>query len=220
MLYYLLRGMFYTIYRVFFALHIERYGQVPEKGPAIIISNHASTWDPPMAACAIRRPTHFMAKEELFRMPVLSFILPRIRVFPVRRGTADRRAIRTAMEILQRGDLLALFPEGTRSKDGVLAGAEPGAAMFALKSQAPVIPVALVNTHKMMKKGSFFAPVTIRVGPPVDLAPWYGQKATGPVLEQVGAQMMQALADLLPGDQKPRKHGGKQEGDAVGSHSG
>ena len=92
--------------------------------------------------------------------------------------------------------------------------------MFALRSQAPVIPVALINTHKMLKKGSYLPQITVRVGEPVDLSPWYGQKATGPVLEQVGAKMMQALAELLPEEQKPQKTVVKQEGDADGSHSG
>jgi 1-acyl-sn-glycerol-3-phosphate acyltransferase len=161
-----------------------------------------------------------MAKEELFHMPVFSFVLPRIRVFPVKRGVADRQAIRTSLEILQRGDILALFPEGTRSKDGTLAPAEPGAAMFALRSQAPVIPVALINNHRILKKGTFFAPLTVRVGKPVDLSAWYGQKASGPVLEQVGNQMMQAVADLLPPEQKPRKPFVGQDGDVLGSDPG
>ena len=203
MLYYVIRGLFYLIYSIFFRLRIEWIGKVPEKGPAILISNHCSAWDPPLTVIATARPVYFMAKEELFRMPVFSFVLPRIHVFPVRRGVADRQAIRTSLEILRRGELLGLFPEGTRSKDGVLSGAEPGAAMFALRSQAPVIPVALINTHRMLKKGSFLAPLTVRVGEPVDLSEWYDQKATGAVLEQAGAKMMQALADLLPAEQTP-----------------
>ena len=203
MLYYLIRGFFCLTYRLLFRLRVEKIGDVPAEGPAIIIANHASTWDPPLAACGFKRPAHFMAKAELFKMPVLGFVLPRIKVFPVRRGTADRRAIKTALDVLQRGEVLALFPEGTRSKDGILKEAEPGAAMFALRSQAPVIPVALINTHRMLKKGSRFAPLTVRVGPPVDLSEFYGKKASSDVLTQAGEKMMQALADLLPPEQKP-----------------
>jgi 1-acyl-sn-glycerol-3-phosphate acyltransferase len=220
LLYYGIRGLFYLIYSVFFRLRIEWIGKVPDTGPAILISNHCSAWDPPLTVIATPRPVYFMAKEELFHMPVFSFVLPRIRVFPVRRGVADRQAIRTSLEILRRGELLGMFPEGTRSKDGVLSPAEPGAAMFALRSQAPVIPVALINTHRILKKGSFLAPLTVRVGEPVDLSQWYDQKATGPVLEQAGAKMMQALADLLPAEQKPRNPDNRQEGDAVGSDPG
>ncbi len=205
-------ALFRFVFTVFFGMKVEKVGRIPDTGPVIVIANHASTWDPPLAACASERPMHFMAKEELFHMPVFSFVLPRIRVFPVKRGTADRKAIKTALEVLYRGDILALFPEGTRSKDGVLADAEPGAAMFALRTKTPVVPVALVNSHRILKKGDRFPRLTVRVGHPVDLSEFYDAKITGDVLTKAGIKMMHALADLLPPEQKPKaEHAGRKD---------
>ncbi len=196
-MYTLVRTAFFVLYRVFFRLRIEYIGEEPKTGPALLIANHASLLDPPLTVCPFKRPVYFMAKEELFRIPVLGSILSRLRVFPVRRGQADRKAIRRALEILKEGHLLAMFPEGTRSKDGRLKKAEPGAAMFALRSKAPVIPVALINTDKILKKGSFFAPLEVRVGKPVPLDEFYDQKISSAVLDEAGEKMMAALSELL-----------------------
>ncbi len=197
MWYVVIKGLFCLFYRIFFRLRVVHYGQEPVEGPGIIISNHISVWDPPLSACGFRRPVHYMAKAELFKYPVLSFVLPRINVFPVRRGTGDRRAVKRSLEILEEGKLLAMFPEGTRSKDGVLQKAEPGAAMFALKTKAPVIPVALINANRIMKPGSFFARLEVRVGEPVDMSEYYDMKASSEVLDKAGEKMMKAIADLL-----------------------
>lgn len=109
-------------------------------GPLLIASNHQTNWDPFIIHAAIRSRMAFMAKEELFKIPILGWIMYHEKAIPVRRGAADRQAIRDALEALKSGRILGIFPEGTRSKDGVLKKFQPGMAMLATKSNSPVLP--------------------------------------------------------------------------------
>jgi 1-acyl-sn-glycerol-3-phosphate acyltransferase len=198
MLYWFVRKLFELFYRFGCRLQIEGRENLVAEGPAIIIANHVSFWDPPLvSAIASRRQMHFMAKEELFRNPLFGWILRRINVFPVKRGAPDRKAIKHALDVLARGELLAMFPEGTRSKTGILQKPEPGAAMFALKTGAPVIPVALFNSGKILRAGGPFPRLTVLVGKPFRLEHPAEQKLTGERLETAGAAMMAAIAQLL-----------------------
>lgn len=110
-------------------------------GPLLIASNHQTNWDPFIIHAAIRSRMAFMAKEELFEIPILGWIMHHEKAIPVRRGAADRQAIRAALDALKAGRILGIFPEGTRSKDGILKKFQPGMAMLATKSESPVLPV-------------------------------------------------------------------------------
>jgi len=146
---------------------------------------------------------HFMAKAELFAIPVFSAVLRQLNVFPVKRGEPDRKAIKHSLNILKNGEILAMFPEGTRSKTGNLQKPEPGAALLALKSQSPILPVAVINTDKIFRKGNFFPKLLVRIGKPFTLDDYYGQKATGEVMGKAGGKIMGAIATLLRNDGNP-----------------
>lgn len=153
---------------------VEGVEHIPKKGGAILAANHASYLDPPLLGAAAPRPVHFMAKKELFGLPILKTILPAINAYPVARGKPDRAAIRAAYEILSQGGLFALFPEGTRSRTGELLPAKRGAALIALRAGAPVIPVGIVGADRIMPPGSRlprFPRLTVRFGRPLDLEP-------------------------------------------------
>jgi 1-acyl-sn-glycerol-3-phosphate acyltransferase len=203
-LYWFIRKIFMIFYYHVCRLQIEGREHLPTEGPVIVVSNHISFWDPPLvAAISPRRKLSFMAKAELFSAPVLGAILPRINVFPVKRGEPDRKAIRHSMRILASGDILAMFPEGTRSKTGRLQKPEPGVALLALKSQAPILPVAVINSDKILRQGSFFPRLTVRVGRPFRLDGYYDQKATREVMEKAGVKIMSAIAALLQDNSDP-----------------
>ena len=134
MIYTLVKNLFKILFTIFLRLKVEGTENIPKDGPLVIASNHLSLLDPPVLGTAATRKVHFMAKEELF-VPVLGTIYKILGAFPVRRGGADRAAIKHGIDILESGQVLAIFPEGTRSKTGELGKAQPGALMMASKAK-------------------------------------------------------------------------------------
>ncbi|HEX6676114.1 MAG TPA: lysophospholipid acyltransferase family protein [Actinomycetes bacterium] len=156
--------------RAWFRLRVEGAEHVPAGGPAILAANHRSNVDPVLLGAALRRPVSYMAKEELFVWP-LGTALRLIGQFPVRRGGADREALRQTEEVLARGGVLGLFPEGTRGA-GRFATVHAGLAYIVLRQQCPVLPVAMLGTERVRRRWGwlpFAAPVRVVVGPPLDL---------------------------------------------------
>lgn len=155
------------------ALHVAFRGKiygaekVPMTGPLLVVSNHASDFDPPLLSNCVRRPVAYMSKEELFEIPIFSTLIRWYGAYPVKRGRADRAAIRAAEASSKDGWALGIFLEGTRTPDGLIHKPKLGAAMIAKKLQAPILPVSLWGTEKILAKGSILpklAPITIRIG--------------------------------------------------------
>ncbi|MGE5580324.1 MAG: lysophospholipid acyltransferase family protein [Bacillota bacterium] len=162
--YWAIRGILGFISKLLFRVKIEQAGNVPAQGPVIVCANHISWWDPILVANAMRRPIHFMAKVELFRNPVFGYVMRRINAFPVDRGKPDLSAIRDSIAILQSGKVLGIFPEGTRHKaKEVLGEMHPGAALVALRTGSPVVPIAIRGRY------AFRGTVTVLFGEPMVL---------------------------------------------------
>lgn len=191
--------------RLAFRMRVEGRGHEPRSGRVIVAGNHVSAIDPPLVGSVLRRRAAYMAKEELFSVPILGPWLRSVGVFPVKRGQPDRRAIRRSLQVLERGGVLVMFPEGTRSEDGRLRDPEPGAAMIALRTGAPVLPVAVVGSHRILPKSARwprFAQVVVRIGPPLQV-PRIEGRLEHAVLEEWGRRIMDAIGALLPEDQQP-----------------
>ena len=118
MLYGLLRIIFTFVYSVIFPTTVKGKENIPKEGAVILAANHLSNWDPPLVGTFIPRHLAYMAKEELFKVPILKNILENVHTFPVKRGASDRAAIKTALQMLEAKECICMFPEGTRSKDG------------------------------------------------------------------------------------------------------
>jgi 1-acyl-sn-glycerol-3-phosphate acyltransferase len=140
-----MRGVFRSSSRI----HLHGVERVPRHGPLIVVSNHAQWVDPVMLGAFFPRPVIFMAKHELWRRGWVAWIVERFGAFPVRRGEADREAIRQALGILEADGALGIFPEGTRSRDGILREPHPGVGLLALRSDAPLLPVGVAGTVPM-----------------------------------------------------------------------
>ncbi|QGP93709.1 Bifunctional protein Aas [Neomoorella glycerini] len=143
----------YLFLRFFCRWEVQGRENFPLEGPVIVIANHISYLDPVAVGVAAPRTVRFMAKEELFHIPVVNWIIKGLHAFPVRRGRSDRAALKAALEVLQDGQVLGMFPEGTRSKDGRLLPFQHGAALLALKTGAPLLPVAVKNTNRVFRGG-------------------------------------------------------------------
>lgn len=144
---------------------------VPPIGPLLVVSNHASDFDPPILACCVRRPVAYMAKEELFRVPVLKQAIKLYGAYPVKRGSADRSAIRSALTLLEEGWAVGVFLQGTRTPDARISDPKLGAALIAAKAKVPLLPVSLWGTEAIFEKGSLVprpVPVTVRIGQVID----------------------------------------------------
>ena len=163
--------MFYTFVKNVVKLYMKiRYkinvvseDNIPKEGPVIIASMHKSELDPPLVAVTIRRELAFFAKEELFKIPILGFVISKLNAFPVSRGKSDRAALKKSVEVLEEGNMLLIFPEGTRSKTDELGDFQEGASFIAMKSKAQIVPTAITGKYNR-KEG-----VTITYGKPIDV---------------------------------------------------
>lgn len=189
--YRLFRYLFRFIFSLVFRWQVIGREHIPKEGPVILCSNHISLWDPPLLGSGIERQVHFMAKEELFRIPVLSFLITKFGAFPVKRGAGDRAAIRTTLKLLEDGKIFGIFPEGTRSKTGELGEGMPGVAMFALKSEATVIPVAIIGPYR------WFRPIKIVYGKPIDFTQLRASKTGSDTLKEASDLIMRHIKELL-----------------------
>ena len=166
--YWVVRAILQPILMVYFRL--DRIGRehVPAEGPALIAPNHRSFLDPFVIGCCIRRPIYFMAKRELFKNRFVGWILNCLGAFPVKRGESDEEAMATARMLLERGEAVLIFPEGTRIRRGSLGRPKRGVGRLALETGAPVVPVAVTGSE-YVRRGIRIRPkkVRIRMGSPL-----------------------------------------------------
>ncbi len=205
MLFRLCRFLMLVLFKFYGRVRAVHAENIPETGGVILAPNHVSFADPPCVACVIKRQVNFMAKEELFKPPVFGSILRRIGTFPVRRGTADRRALKQAVDVLGQGRVVCIFPEGKRSEDGALQQPELGIGLVALKSGAPVVPVAVIGSREVLAphaKFLHFHPIKVVYGSPITFPDLYDTQNTRAALEEVGRRVMSAIGELLEAEKQ------------------
>lgn len=180
---YLARFLLHTL----FGYRVEGWENVPKEGPVILAANHLSILDPIAVGAGVRRPVSFLARADVFRLPFLSWLLPRLYAIPVERGQSDLSAIKRAIRALERGMAFGIFPEGTRSRTGRLQPFKTGVAAIALRTGSPVVPVAVVGTDQAWPVGKklFRLRRNIRV--------IYGQPIFVPRAERISHQELENL---------------------------
>ncbi len=177
--------------RLFYRLRIEGRENLPPGGAVILYANHGSWLDIPLMGAASHRIVRFMAKAELFKIPVVGPVVSFLGSFPVHRGEPDRQAVKQALAILKEGSVLGIFPEGTRSKTGVMGRAEPGTAYLLWKSGATAVPIGISSRYHL------FGKVVVRVGRPLNTAGILPARPAAEDLQRVADHMMAAAAALL-----------------------
>lgn len=186
MFYKFIKWLFIIFFKFFYSVQVYGMENLPSRGPYIICSNHTSWFDPPLVGCLLsRNRVCFMAKDELFKIFIFGYIIKKLYAFPVKRNTADRGAIRNALQVLNEGDVLALFPEGTRVKTKELGSPHHGAALIALKSKKPVVPVFIKWPTRI------FGPVKVGIGSLIYFEE--GGKIKSDVLGKVSSRIMEEI---------------------------
>ena len=212
-----------TAYRCLTRVDIASLEGLPASGPLIIASNHLSNADPPLIASwltpALGRSVHWMAKQEALDWPVAGAFLKANGCFGIRRGAADTEAFRLAKRVLDDGRILGTFPEGTRSPTGRLQKGKEGVTLLAIRSGAPVLPVAVWGTERLWPRGSKVprpgGRVHLRVGAPFVLERLTvdGRRED---LETVTGRLMARIAELLPPAYRGAYAGDVAEGEVAG----
>jgi 1-acyl-sn-glycerol-3-phosphate acyltransferase len=207
LIYAFLRWLMWAMTRTYLVglFHVVGAENIPRTGPLIVCPNHSATLDPPMVPAFVTRgDTWSMAKSEYFRRGLVAFIFSSYHAFPVVRHTADRAALKRSFDLLKDGEVLIMYPEGTRIESGVLAKPEPGAGFIAQKAACPVVPVGLTGTRACLPKGARWprrTRVTVTFGRPFTVAT-RRPDGTRVSHEEASEAIMTAIAELLPPDQR------------------
>jgi 1-acyl-sn-glycerol-3-phosphate acyltransferase len=197
-LYRILKPPAVALMRLVFRLEVHGREHVPESGPVVLVCNHVSVLDPPLVGGASPRELYFMAKEELFRVPLFGRLISALNARPVRRDGSDGRALKTALRLLGEGRALLLFPEGTRGVEGRLGEGKPGAGMLAVMSGAAVVPVHISGSGRALPPGRAVprpAKVRVRFGPPLHFKRGRGEERKEGYRE-AAREIMRAIAQL------------------------
>lgn len=204
----IIRAPLLLLVKILVRLRIEGMENIPKDEAVLVVANHLHNADPVLIEIAFPRAVHFMAKEELYRFKPLAWLITKFGNFPVARGKSDRKAVRAAINRLNHGVAVGLFPEGTRSKTLRLAQGRTGAGFIAIQGKSLILPLGITGTERLPFNGKRPAHqmpdpghkgVRIRIGKPFSLP------ATGPTGKRLSAEeateiMMWAIAELLPED--------------------
>lgn len=182
--------------RPFIKMDIINKENIPQDTNYIIVANHLSNFDPLLLAMKWEERLFFMAKEELFNVFFIGWVLKKVEMIAVRRGESDRKAVKESLKYLKDGKILALFPEGTRNRSQeILLPFHGGAAFFAKSANLQVLPVAIKGTKQI--KPAFFNKVTFTVGQPLKVTDYYEGKISSKELEDFTGLLRDKMIDLL-----------------------
>lgn len=196
---------FRVLFRFYFRWRVINPERVPALGPVILASNHASFIDPPLVGAGLNRPINYLARESLFKVPILAAILRSWDVVPVDRDGGTGRGLKAILDRLHRGGAIILFPEGTRTRDGRLQPARSGIGLAVIKSDAPVVPVRVFGTFEAYGRHTRCPRphrVTVKYGQPLSFADMRAEAKScskqrlKQVYQQVADQIMAAISEL------------------------
>lgn len=182
-----------AIITLLFRVEAVNRENLPQSGGAILCANHVSAFDMLCITCSIERWVFYMAKEELFKIPLMGPFIRKMGAYPVKRGKGDIESVKTSIKLLKGGDIIGIFPEGTRSarREGKPAEPKAGVALLAVKTGVPIVPVAIVGNYKLFSK------VKVIFGQPFNIETESGAKYTSAELEEFSKGIMDRVYTLM-----------------------
>jgi len=179
-----------VIFNIIFRIKVTGAENLPKNGGAVLCANHASALDPILISLAIKRKPRYIGKKELFENKALGLLIRSLGAFPVDRDNADITAYKTAIKLLQNGDVLLLFSQGTRQKTIDVSNGKTGVAFFSIKAKVPIVPLGITASYKL------FSRVNIKIGEPIRLDQYYGAKLKTELLNEVTEEAMSQIVKL------------------------
>lgn len=189
MVYRFCRALVTVINFIWFRFTFHGKENIPESGRYVLCANHLSLYDPVVIATQIKRQVHYMAKIELYKNPLLRWLMLKLGTIPVDRDNVSMNTMRQAMGVLKNDEILGIFPEGTRVK-GERIKPMDGFVVFALKTKSPILPVHLIGDFKFRGK------VDVVFGKPIDLSEYYGKKLKAEEISKISEKIMDNIYDL------------------------
>jgi 1-acyl-sn-glycerol-3-phosphate acyltransferase len=205
MFYYILRSIVLFLSKILLRRRVRGLSNVPKHSACIVVANHVNLLDSPLLGISLGRKVYFMAKEELFESDLMAWAANNFGAFPVAKGKLDRRAGRKALELLGRGQAIVILPEGKRSEDGKLGQAYPGAALLAVRSNLPIVPVGIIGTNSLTGKGWYLKRprIELNIGCPFTLSAHNGKLSKEEITDLTN-EVMTHIAELLPPELRGR----------------
>jgi 1-acyl-sn-glycerol-3-phosphate acyltransferase len=188
MIYNACRSLLRILYAILFRFEASGLENIPASGGVVLCANHISLLDPTTVGTKVNRKVHYMAKAELFQIPLFGAFIRTLGAFPVKRGGVSKDAIRSAIALVQGGGVMGIFPEGTRNAAAGIG--KKGAAMIAVRSNAVIIPVAIIGEYRLFRK------MKIRYGQPIDISEII-QDQSSDMLEKVTEKIMASIREMV-----------------------
>ena len=185
--------------RLFFRFRVIHRERMIQSGPVILAMNHQSYLDPPLAGTTCDRAIYFLARRTLLDLPLLGWVLPKLNVIPVNQEGVDRSAIKAVIRVLQAGNGVLVFPEGSRTLDGTLQPAEPGMGLVIAKTLAPVVPMRIFGAREALPRSGGrlrFVPITVVIGEPIFFSAADIQPGGKNLYARLSDRVMKAIAAL------------------------
>lgn len=185
--------------RIFFRFRVIHRERMIQSGPVILAMNHQSYLDPPLAGTTCDRAIYFLARRTLLDVPLLGWVLPKLNVIPVNQEGVDRSAIKAVIRVLQAGNGVLVFPEGSRTVDGTLQPAEPGMGLVIAKTLAPVVPLRIFGAREALPRSGGrlrFVPITVVIGEPIFFSAADIQPGGKDLYARLSDRVMKAIAAL------------------------
>ena len=184
------RALIKLLNLILYNIHVEGEENIPETGGVVLCPNHISNYDPLAVATHMKRQVHFMAKAELYKNFIVRKVLLAVGTIPVDRGKVSLETLKESLRVLKNGEILGIFPEGTRVKNGERRKPMEGFVVFALKTKSPILSVHIEGEYKFRGK------INIKFGKPIELNEYYGKKVKPEEMSKISEKIMDIVYDL------------------------